>query len=78
MRVYLRETYFDELGDVTDRIAYESADDLRGVEDRLVADTSRMTETLLTNPIGEMLNAVGVDVDAAIAGQTQSGLGAFL
>ena len=78
MRVYLRPTYFDELGEKTDRIAYEDADSLRPVEDRLVIDASRMTETLIKNPLGEMLEAVGVDVDAAIAGQNQTGLGAFL
>jgi DNA polymerase I len=77
MRVYLQPAYFEELGKKTDRIAYESSEDLLPVVDRLTIDASRMTDTLLVNPIGEMLDSVGIDVDAAVSGQTQSGLGAF-
>ena len=78
MRIYLKPTYFDEVGEKIDRVAYEDADDLRAVEDRLVVDASRMTETLLTNPLEAILAAVDVDIDAAISGQNQTGLGAFL
>lgn len=78
MRCYLQPTYFDELDGKIDRIGYESSDDLRPIEDRLTIDASRMTDTLIVNPIGTMLEAVGIDVDAAVSGQTQSGLGAFL
>jgi hypothetical protein len=37
-----------------------------------------MTDTLLVNPMDEMLETAGVEVDAAIKGQSQSGLGAFV
>lgn len=77
MRVYLRPTYIDELGEKVDRIAYESAEDLRPMEDRLEIDAGRMTDTLLVNPLGTTLDAVGVDVEAAVEGQHQTGLGAF-
>lgn len=78
MRCYLVSFYADDVGGEVDVIGYEDADDLRPVEDRLTVDAARMTDTLLVNPMGEMLEAVGVDVDAAVSGQTQSGLGAFL
>ncbi|UBF22626.1 DNA polymerase elongation subunit family B [Halorubrum tailed virus 25] len=78
MRCYLRPTYFDGLGDQIDVIGYEDADDLRPIRDRLTVDAGKMTDTLLVNPMGEMLEAVGVDVDAAVSGQHQTGLGAFV
>ena len=46
--------------------------------DDVVPDCGRMTQTLVTKPMRRILNAVGVDVDAATKGQTQTGLGAFL
>ena len=36
-----------------------------------------MTETLLKNPMGAMLEAVGIDVGAAVSVMSQTGLGAF-
>ena len=78
MRCYIRPTYFDELGEEIEVIAYEDSDDLRPIRDRLTVDAARMTDTLIRNPMGEMLDAVGVDVDVAVSGQVQQGLGAFL
>ena len=78
MRAYLRPTYFDSLGDQIDVIGYEDADDLRPVQDHLTVDAKKMTDTLLVNPMEELLDAVGVDVHAAVSGQSQTGLGAFV
>jgi len=78
MRCYLVPFYADEVGGEVDVIGYENADDLRPVEDRLTVDAARMIDTLLVSPMGDMLDAVGVDIDAAVSGQTQAGLGAFL
>lgn len=78
MRVYLRPMYFDEIGEKIDRIAYESADDLRPVEDRLVVDAARMTETLLTKPLEGITDAVDVDISAAVSGQDQTAIGKFV
>ncbi|SEL20115.1 DNA-directed DNA polymerase [Haloferax larsenii] len=77
MRCYIVPTYADELGKQIDRIAYESADDLAGVGIDLTPDVGRMTQTLIVNPLGPVLGAVGIDVDAALEGQMQTGLGAF-
>ena len=70
-------SYFDEVEGNIDVIGYEDEDDLRPIRDRLTVDAGKMTDTLLVNPMGEMLEAVGVDVDAAVSGQNQTGLGAF-
>jgi DNA polymerase I len=78
MRCYLRPTYFDSAEGNIDVIGYEDEDDLRPIRDRLTVDAGKMTDTLLVNPMGEMLDAVGVDVDAAVSGQDQTGLEAFL
>jgi len=77
MRCYLMPTYFDETEEI-DVIGYESVDDLAPIEDRLSVDVGRMTNTLLVNPLDPVLDAVGVDVEAAVSGQLQTGLGAFL
>lgn len=78
MRCYIRPAYFDAVEDQIDVIGYEDSEDLRPIKDRLTVDAGKMTDTLLVNPMGEMLEAVGVDVDAAVAGQNQTGLGAFV
>jgi DNA polymerase I len=77
MRCYLRPTYFDEVGGNIDVIGYEDEADLRPIRDRLVVDAGKMTDTLLINPMEETLEAVGIEVDAAVSGQNQTGLGAF-
>ena len=78
MRCYVKPFYPDGLDEEVDVIGYEDADDLRPIADRLVPNVPRMTKTLLTNPIGPVVQAYGVDIDAALSGQTQAGLGAFL
>jgi DNA polymerase I len=78
MRCYIQPTYFDALGDETDVIAYEDESDLQPIRDQLLVDAGRMTDTLLVNPLEDILSAVNVDIHAAISGQHQSGLGAFL
>jgi DNA polymerase I len=78
MRCYLRPTYFDAVSDEIDVIGYESEDDLRPILDRLTVDAGKMTDTLLVNPMGEMLEAIDVDIEAAVSGQDQTALGSFL
>ncbi|OYR54995.1 DNA-directed DNA polymerase [Halorubrum halodurans] len=78
MRCYIRPVYFDGVGENIDVIGYEDDGDLQPIRDRLTVDAGKMTDTLLVNPMGEMLEAVGVNVGAAVAGQNQTGLGAFL
>ncbi|QSG06334.1 DNA-directed DNA polymerase [Halapricum desulfuricans] len=78
MRCYLQPAYFDEVGEKIDVIGYESSDDLRPISDRLNIAAGEMTTKLLIKPLGEMLDAVDVDVEAAVSGQNQTGLEAFL
>ena len=75
MRCYIMPTYVDELGEKIDRIAYEEADEV--ADSGLTPDVGRMTQTLIVNPFGPVLDAVGIDVEAAVEGQLQTGLGAF-
>ena len=70
-------TYFDAVEDRIDVIGYESEDDLQPIQDQITVNAGKMTETLLINPMGEMLEAVGIDVGAAVSGMSQTGLGAF-
>ena len=77
MRCYLQPTYFDAVEDRIDVIGYESEDDLQPIQDQITVNAGKMTETLLINPMGEMLEAVGIDVGAAVSGMSQTGLGAF-
>jgi len=78
MRCYIQPTYFDSLEEEVDVIAYETESDLQPIRDRLTVDAGKMTTTLIVKPLGPMLDAVDVDVNAAISGQNQTGLGAFL
>jgi DNA polymerase I len=76
MRCYIMPTYVDQLGEKIDRIAYEEADDV--ADSGLTPDVGRMTKTLIVNPLGPVLDAVGIDVEAAVEGQLQTGLGCFV
>jgi DNA polymerase I len=76
-RVYVKQKVFDEVGRPIDVIAFEESRDLEPAAERLEVDTGRMTEVLLLRPLRRILNAVGVDADAAVRGQEQTGLGAF-
>ncbi|QRV15084.1 hypothetical protein JMJ58_19585 [Haloterrigena salifodinae] len=75
MRCYIMPTYFDEVGEKIDRIAYDDAEQVEG--GAFTPDVGRMTQTLIINPLGPVLDAVGIDVEAAVEGQLQTGLGAF-
>jgi len=77
MRVYIEEYGFEELGRAADVLAFEQPSDMQPVADEVFVDVPRMTETLLIRPLNEICDAIGVDVSAAVWGQTQTGLGAF-
>lgn len=77
MRVYLEPKYFDELEREINVIAFTEAGDMEGASPEFHVDVQRMTDTLLVSPLKEIASAVGVDINAAIQGQTQTGLGAF-
>ena len=61
-----------------DVIAYNGAEDLKPVEDEITMDAGRMTDVCIKSPMESTLEAIGIDVDAALKGQTQQGLGAFM
>jgi DNA polymerase I len=77
MRVYINDTYFDELDRTDNVLCFETAEQMLPVEDRVTVDVDRMTNTLLVKPLGRILSAIDTDIHAAIQGQTQVGLGAF-
>jgi hypothetical protein len=41
-------------------------------------DMKRMTDVLIRSPVAPILTAIGMDTEAAIRGQTQTGLDRFL
>jgi len=81
-RVYLQETIClgeGEDAEMVDVISFEDLGDLPAeYKDQLKIDAGAMTNKLIEKPLGEILSAVGVDTKAAIKGQTQSGLTAYL
>jgi len=81
-RVYLQETICLGEGDdaeMVDVLSFEDLGDLPAeYKDQLKIDAGAMTNKLIEKPLGEILSAVGVDTKAAIKGQTQSGLAAYL
>ncbi|UBF20134.1 DNA polymerase elongation subunit family B [Halorubrum virus HRTV-26] len=74
-RVYLKHTTLGE--DTLDVIGYERGAQLDDLRDQLTVDVKRMQDTLVRNPMVDILDAVDIDVDAAIEGQSQTGLAAF-
>lgn len=58
-------------------IGYETERDLEPIADELKMDVPKMQEKVLRNPMEDVFNAIGEDVDAALEGQMQSGLEAF-
>ena len=76
-RVYLEPRTFSRVQRKIDVIAFNEASDLANVEDKLRVDAARMTNVTLIRPLEEILHAVGVDPDAAVRGQQQTGFGAF-
>lgn len=74
-RCYLKSTWLgDEQVDV---IGYERGAQMEALEDDVTIDVPRMQDTLIRNPMVDILDAVDIDVDAAIEGQSQQGLSAF-
>lgn len=65
-------------GEQVDVIAYEDHRDLIGVD--LKIDASEMQRKCLKNPMDDILDAFGLETEAALMGrtQTQSGLSAFM
>lgn len=81
-RVYLRPTIRVGEGqnsEPVDVISFEDAEDIPAdVREKLEVDTAAMTEKIITKKMEPILTAVGVDTNAALKGQTQSGLAAFM
>jgi DNA polymerase I len=76
-RVYIKSRYFEELDRSDDVIGFIEAFDLSPIEDELQLNTQRMTEVTIKRPLREVVAALGIDIDAAVQGQHQTGLGAF-
>jgi DNA polymerase I len=78
-RVYLNGLNLEKDGDTDtlDVIGYERGAQLDGLTDNLRVDVPRMTDTLIRSPMVDILDAIDMDVDAAISGQAQKGLAAF-
>jgi len=77
MRVYLLPHYMEALDRKINVIGFTSGYEVEPIEETITVDVPRMTEVLLRKPLRETLDAVDVDVDAAVRGQQQVGLGAF-
>ena len=77
-RCYLKPTM--SVGDdLVDVIAYEDQYDLEEIEDELKLDASEMQEKVLVNPMDDILDAFGLEIQAALQGraQTQATLGGY-
>jgi len=72
-RVYLEEDVIEHNGESveTDVIGFDSADEIEPVTNDIYVDVPRMTEVTITKPIGRVVETVGIDIDAAIAGKKQ-------
>ena len=77
-RVYIRTHYAEQMDRDIDVIGFEKAEALNNYEEDLHVDAERMTECCVIRPLNQVLGAVGIDVHAAIKGQMQQGLGAFM
>jgi len=62
-----------------DVIAYEDQYDLEEIEDELKVDASEMQEKVLVKPMDDILDAFGLEIQAALQGraQTQATLGGY-
>lgn len=76
-RVYLEPKVFDDVARQINVIAFESGADMEPIEGSARVDVSRMIDTLLISPLGNILEAIDIDPRAAVRGQQQTGLGAF-
>lgn len=60
---------------VSDVLAFEDSSDLEPVKDSLCVDVPKMVNTIIKSPMRPICEAIGVDVDAALDGAEQKGLG---
>ncbi|RQG93089.1 hypothetical protein EA462_02475 [Natrarchaeobius halalkaliphilus] len=81
-RVYLQPTIClgeGEDAEMVDVISFEELSALPAeYRSDLKIDAAAMTNKLIEKPLDEILQAVGVDTKAAIKGQSQTGLAAFM
>lgn len=76
-RVYLKPSYFEEVEREIDVICFDEAFVLEPIRDDIRIDTHRMLKTVVARPVSRIARALDIDVDAAIKGQQQTGLGAW-
>ena len=78
-RVYLKPNLTVN-GEAVDVIAFEDHYDLEPVEDELRIDSAAMQQKVLVNPMEDILDSFGLEIEDALMGRatTQSGLGAFI
>lgn len=77
-RCYLKETLTVD-SEPVDVICYDDHYDLEPVADDLQMDVTKMQNKVLVNPMQDILEAFGLEMDAALQGKahSQAGLGAF-
>jgi len=81
MRAYVHPVSLsDESGDThqVDVIGYEYENDLQQLKEDLRLDVSATQEKTIINPLEDILDAVGIDVHAAVKGQSQESLADFI
>lgn len=78
MRVYVQSHYADAMERDINVIAFESNEQIQAYDGDLHVNAERMTTAAVIKPLGRVLQAIDMDVEAAIKGQLQSGLGSFL
>jgi len=77
-RVYLKPNLTVN-GELVDVITFNDGSDLEPIEDELRMDAGKMQRKVLVNPMDDILDAFGVETQAALRGQveTQATLGGF-
>jgi DNA polymerase I len=78
MRVYVDDLYCEEMDREIDVIGFETTEDLDNYDQTFDVNVGRMTEGAVIRPMKKVLAAVDIDVNAAVKGQMQSGLKAFM
>ncbi|WP_330630713.1 DNA-directed DNA polymerase [Halocatena halophila] len=77
MRCYIQPFYSEAVDEEIDVIGYEDGSDLQPILDDITIDAGKMTQTLIVNPLENILDSVGVDINAALKGQHQNSLEAY-
>jgi DNA polymerase I len=77
-RIYIRESYFEGTDEKITSIAFDEPSDLAPILDAMQLDVQGMTTKLIEKPLGDLLAALDVDVKAALTGQSQSSLEAWI